>query len=293
VAIINVNGAHLYYEQYGTGEEIVISSAMGFTGDAYPELLAQEPTKYRVYTVQVRGFGQSSRVETQPEQGWLAQWADDVCGFADALGIDRFIYTGISHGGGIGWYIAARHPERLKALVSVVGTPHERFGTTDSSESRRKIIEGRNDPALVREQMELIAGPTDDPDRIPLREAMLDLAVEAHMSRDDDESKINQGMPFPEAKTNEELEAVLRSVTVPVLILGGMRDGVISPESSILAGRSVKKSKTILFEDEGHFMGRESPERLIREVKVYVDELNGTALPLKQDFFAVQGAGTI
>lgn len=290
---ISVNGVELHYEEYGTGDEIIISSAMEFAGDAYPELLAREPTSYRVLTVQARGFGRSSRSTAVPEQGWLGQWADDVCGFADALKIDRFIYTGISHGGGIGWYIAQRHPERLKALISVAGTPHERFGSTDTSESRRKVIEGRRNPVIVREQMELIAGPTDDPERIPLREALLNQAVEAHLNRDEDEARINQGMPFPEAKTNQQLEEVLRTITVPVLILGGMRDGVISPESSLRAGRCVKKSKTVLFEDEGHFIGRESPERLIREVKIYVDELNETALPLRQDFFAVEGARTI
>jgi pimeloyl-ACP methyl ester carboxylesterase len=82
------------------------------------------------------------------------------------------------------------------------------------------------------------------------------------------------------ARTDEELAEVLRGIRVPVLILAAMRDGVISPESALRAARSVPGATAVLFEDEGHFIGTESPERLVREVRVFVDELNHVAEPL-------------
>jgi len=35
----------------------------------------------------------------------------------------------------------------------------------------------------------------------------------------------------------------------------------------------------VLFEDEGHYVARERPERLAREIAVFVDELNGALVP--------------
>ncbi|WP_212745926.1 alpha/beta fold hydrolase [Sinomonas susongensis] len=58
-----------------------------------------------------------------------------------------------------------------------------------------------------------------------------------------------------------------------MLILGALRDGVISPESCLRAARHVRGAKAVLFEDEGHWIGRESPARLVREVAVYLEEL--------------------
>ncbi|WP_431874742.1 alpha/beta fold hydrolase [Amycolatopsis sacchari] len=262
----------LWYDEYGTGDEVVLSSASGF--DRYPAVLADAPTGCHVFTIQARGFGRSSHLSAPPEQGWLDQWADDVLAFADHLGVSRFVYTGVSHGAGIGWHIARRHPERLKALVSVVGTPHDRAGDTSSSAGRRAIVENRKDTGVLEEQFRILGGATDTPEQAAVREETIAALVRHHLEYSDEEARINQGMPFPEAKTNDELAAILRTIDLPVLILAGLRDGVISPESTLRAARNVRRSKAVLFEDEGHFIARERPERLVAEVAVYLEELN-------------------
>jgi pimeloyl-ACP methyl ester carboxylesterase len=277
--LMDVGDGELYYEEFGTGDEVVLSSAMGFAAGAYPEVLASAPTGYHVYTIQARGFGRSTHPAEPPAAGWLDQWADDVCAFADRIGAERFLYTGISHGGGIGWHIARRHPERLKALISVVGTPHDRAGGTESSEGRRRFIAERRNPEVVTGILEHMAGWTDDPARIASRRERFARAAEEAAARPDDEAEINQGKPYPEARTDEELAEVYRGLRLPVLILAGMRDGVISPEAALRAAVNVRGAKAVLFEDEGHMIGEESPERLVREVRVFVDELNGVAEP--------------
>lgn len=279
MTLMDIGDGELWYEEFGSGDEIVLSSAMGFARGAYPEMLASAPTSYHVYTIQARGFGRSTHPSSPPEIGWLDQWADDVCAFADRIGAERFLYTGISHGGGIGWHIARRHPERLKALISVVGTPHDRAGGTESSAGRRQFIEQRKDPAAVTAILEHLAGWTDDPQRIAARKERFAVAAAETANRPQDEAEINQGKPFPEAKTDEELAEVYRGIRLPVLILAAMRDGVISPEAALRAAVNVRGAKAVLFEDEGHMMGEESPERLVREVKLFVDELHGVAEP--------------
>lgn len=276
---MDVGDGGLWYEEFGSGDEVVLSCAMGFTAGAYPEVLAEPPTGYHVYTIQARGFGRSDHPSEPPGIGWLDQWADDVCAVADRLGVERFLYTGVSHGAGIGWHLARRHPQRLKALVSVVGTPHDRAGGTESSEGRRRFIAERHDPAVVTSLLEKLAGWTDDPARLASRRERFARAAQEAADRPEDEATINQGKPFPEARTDAELAEVYRSLRLPVLVLAGMRDGVISPESALRAAVHVRGAKAVLFEDEGHMVGDESAERLVREVRVFVDELNGVAEP--------------
>ncbi|MBS2962979.1 alpha/beta hydrolase [Actinocrinis puniceicyclus] len=271
MTILALDGADVWFEQHGTGGDIVISSASGF--GPYPAILAEDPYGCTVITVQARGFGRSTHLATAPAAGWLDQWGADVLAVADHLGIETFVYTGVSHGGGIGWHLARNHPERLRALISVVGTPHDRSGDTSSSAGRRRVVEGRRDPAVLREQLAVIGGRTEGEQRLRTREETLRRLVEHHLGYSEEEALVNQGMPFPQATDNEELAKILATIELPVLSLAGLRDGVISPQSALRAATAVRHSKTVLFEDEGHFMAEERPRRLAREVKVFLDEL--------------------
>lgn len=272
---ITLSGANLWLEEYGSGSEVVLSSASGF--DRYPTILAEPPIGAHVFTMQARGFGRSDHLSRPPSQGWLDQWADDVLALADHLGVDRFVYTGVSHGAGIGWHIARRHPDRLKALISVVGTPHDRNGDTSSSAGRREIVANRRQADVIERQFRIIAGPTDTAEQAAVREQTIAAVVRHHLEYSDEEAGINQGMPYPDVTTNEELARVYRTLDIRLLILAGMRDGVISPESTLRAAANVRGAKAVLLEDEGHLVARERPERLAREVAVFLRELNAPA----------------
>ncbi|MBP0459245.1 alpha/beta fold hydrolase [Streptomyces montanisoli] len=268
-----LDGADVWYEQHGSGGDVVISSASGF--GPYPRVLAEPPYRCTVVTVQARGFGRSTHLARPPAAGWLDQWGDDVLAVADHLGIDSFVYTGVSHGAGIGWHLARHHPERLRALVSVVGAPHDRTGDTSSSAGRRRIVEGRRDPAVVEEQFRVLGGPTEGKERLALREETVRALVARNLTYSEEEATVNQGMPFPEARTNEEVARILETIDVPVLSLAGMRDGVISPDAALRAATRVPGCKSVLFQDEGHFVAQERPARLAREVRLFLDELAG------------------
>jgi pimeloyl-ACP methyl ester carboxylesterase len=69
----------------------------------------------RVLALDAPGFGSSPALE--PDDYHPHALADLVPGLLDALGIDHAPFVGFSWGGDIGCHVAARHPERLTALV--------------------------------------------------------------------------------------------------------------------------------------------------------------------------------
>src|SRR5690349_1320116 len=100
VPTLNVGDAELYYQEYGSGDDVVLSAHMDLaSGDSYQAQLGQ--AGLHVYDIQLRGFGQSTHVFESPANGWYPTWAEDVFQFGRALGAEPFVYTGVSHGAGV------------------------------------------------------------------------------------------------------------------------------------------------------------------------------------------------
>lgn len=269
---LSVNGVSLHYEVHGSGSEVFVSAQQRFGSLSYQRMLAAPPRSYRVYLVTLRGYGASTHVYEDLATNWYDTWADDVYAFAQALGLERFIYTGASHGAGVGWHLALRHPEVLKGFVSVVGAPHDRAGG-DVSEARRRTIESADNPAL------LLADESEPDESVrDIRAERLRLAraewLEAMRAMSREELLINPRKPIPQARTNDELRSVLGSIRIPTLILGGDEDDIIPLEMTVLAGRSVPGAKTVIFQGCGHMLPAILPERVLGEIELFVRQVN-------------------
>ena len=106
----NINGFEMYFEEHGSGEPIIFHH--GFTGshDNFRGVAERLPDSYRCILMDARGAGDSSH----PEDGYtIEQYARDVVGLADHLGIDRFSYVGHSQGGGVGMQLGLEHATRF------------------------------------------------------------------------------------------------------------------------------------------------------------------------------------
>ncbi|WP_102346257.1 alpha/beta fold hydrolase [Bacillus sp. Marseille-P3661] len=268
--IANVNGIELYYEEFGSGDNVIISAQQDFSKGGYQEILADKG--YHVYTITLRGYGKSTHVFEDLGFGWYPTWSNDIREFAKSLGISQFIYTGVSHGAGVGWQIAQDEPEVLKAFISVVGAPNDRAGG-DVSEARRKMIEAAdaNDPTYRPPGIYLV--PTSDPKRLARREIMKKEKEERFISMTREEKLINPRKPFPHAKTNEELALELSKIQVPTLLLCGCQDDISSAEMGLLAAKAVPGAKAIFYQDHSHTLSREIPEEIVEEVVLYLNHL--------------------
>lgn len=85
-----------------------------------------------------RGHGRSDRAS--PGTWTLDDWADDAVELLDALGLERPIVMGISFGGWVALRLAARHPEKVGALVVAATTA--RLPTLDEGVARMTQLGG-------------------------------------------------------------------------------------------------------------------------------------------------------
>jgi 3-oxoadipate enol-lactonase len=88
-----------------------LAADMGLWAEQVPALLA---AGYRVLRVDLRGHG-GSRGAAGPYT--IDVLADDLIAVADATGIDRFHFVGLSIGGAVGQSLGLRHPERIISLM--------------------------------------------------------------------------------------------------------------------------------------------------------------------------------
>jgi pimeloyl-ACP methyl ester carboxylesterase len=116
-----VDGLKLYYERAGTGEpELLFVHGWCCDHTAFQPQIDHFATTHTVTALDLRGCGQSDR----PEEGYaIRDFADDLAGLCEEVGIEKPVVVGHSLGGIIGLELAARHPKVPRALVLVDPTP--------------------------------------------------------------------------------------------------------------------------------------------------------------------------
>jgi len=112
--VIERDGVALHGRDVGDGLPVIFQHGLGADESQVAEVFPGGEG-WRRLTLDCRAQGRSPPGD--PARFSINTFADDVLGFADARGVDRFVIGGISMGAAIALSIAARHPERVSALM--------------------------------------------------------------------------------------------------------------------------------------------------------------------------------
>lgn len=278
MAICKLKDIELEYEEYGSGDRYLLCCQQGHSKIVNWTIDLAEKEGFHVYDITIRGFGKSSRITEDLGDRWYDVWAQDACDFADAMGIEKFFYSGVSHGAGIGWHICVNHPERVRAFFCIVGGPHTKDGN-ETSEARMKVIQA----AATRESWNAhcdeceAAFPKMRPEG--MSEEMWEMKQRVHEESMRglrmmplEEARLNPRKPFPKQKTEQELIGVLEKIQLPVLMFGGLQDPICLAENVVRSCRAVKKSKMILYEDATHSLDMEHKDEVVRDIVHFCED---------------------
>lgn len=109
-------GIELWYDVQGEGEPLVLSGGFGLLHEQFHRVTPLLAREFKVVNWNWRGAGNSDRAQTAPYS--VEAWTDDLRAVLDELGLERPALWGTSTGSLVSIHFAARHPERVRALVT-------------------------------------------------------------------------------------------------------------------------------------------------------------------------------
>ena len=212
---VEANGLQIYYEAYGQGEPLLLIHGGTATSQSWASHLLAFTEHFRVFALDSRGHGR-----TDDPMGELSYrvMADDVTALIGALGLQRPLVLGYSDGGQIALELGMRYPGLARALV-LGGT---QFSFSEAYLKDARALLGITDGEEVQpEKLE-----REQPDFVAyLREAHGHVYGPEYWKTY--AKKIAALWLTPLHYAPEDLA----TITDPVLLLTGDRDGVATEES--------------------------------------------------------------
>lgn len=115
---VDVNGAKIYFEEYGQGEPLVLLHGFGRTLADWKSLIPEFSKNYHVIAWDMRGHGRSTNPDTS-KVFLHATAASDLLALLEKLNLKTVKAMGHSSGGIVILYAASKEPDRFEAIVPV------------------------------------------------------------------------------------------------------------------------------------------------------------------------------
>jgi 3-oxoadipate enol-lactonase/4-carboxymuconolactone decarboxylase len=137
MSLLTIDGRRCYYRDEGADDRpaIVLSHSLGVDHGMWDTQAADLLPHFRILRYDTRGHGASS---APPGDYSIAELGQDVLALADARGLRRFAFCGLSLGGMIGQWLGAHAPDRLTHLVLANTTA--RVSDPSSMGTRRRTV---------------------------------------------------------------------------------------------------------------------------------------------------------
>ena len=111
--IIDVNNIKINYEEYGSGNPIILLHGNSESLEIFDKLINKLQKNYKVYAIDSRCHGKSEKVKDISYE----LMANDIIEFIKLLNIEKPILYGFSDGGIVGLLISIKEPELLSKLI--------------------------------------------------------------------------------------------------------------------------------------------------------------------------------
>lgn len=238
-----VNGLQMYYEITGAGEPLVfIHPALGFGG---LEKLPGLTEGHALITVDLQGHGRTADIPDRPLS--IEQYAEDVVGLLDYLGISEADILGESYGGNVAALLAIRYPNRVRRVAAYSAT----FGPSEIALNPKMVrfdeppTPSSRDTQFQRDSYKRVA---PDADAWPLLWDKVARIQWSGLSREE-----------------------LASIEAPVLIMVGDRD-FVRVEHAVETFQAIPNAELFVIPDAGHFALYSEPERVIPAVRHFLEK---------------------
>src|SRR5271163_1623768 len=116
---VDVDGMEIFYREAGSPKSPTILLLHGFptSSHMFRDLIPLLADRYYLIAPDYPGFGYSARPKVSEFDYTFDHLADVMEGFVDTLGLKRYALYLQDFGGPVGFRLAARRPEQVRALI--------------------------------------------------------------------------------------------------------------------------------------------------------------------------------
>ena len=236
---------------------VVLLHAWGESWRSFDRLLPLLPGTVHAVAMDLRGHGDADK----PAAGYsLAEVAADVVAFMDAVGVPSAVLLGSSSGGYVAQQVAITSPHRVAGLV-LVGSPRSLQGRPPFADEVDQLTEPV-DAGWVRRFLAWF----------PRFHQVPPWYIDA---------RVQDGVRMPAYVWRETLAGLVSArpptdtatITAPALIVWGARDELLTLEDQQSLAAAIPASRLIVYQDTGHLVLWEQPERVASDLTAFVDGL--------------------
>lgn len=264
---VKINGCTLKVEVLGCDDPskpvmIVHHGAPGLGSHTEPKAsFAAFADRFRVVVFDARGSGASDLTPPFTHE----QWAADVDGLREWMGVEKIVMAGGSYGGFISMEYAIRYPERVTAIVlrdTAADRAHEEASRRNALASDRIEI----DMDLFERMMD---GRIRDDAEFKLAWAHI-LPLYDHEANPERVKQRTENTPYHYATHNYafsvnqktyDIKNKLPQITAPTLITVGRSDWITPVACSETIAGLIPGAELVIFEKSGHSPPTDEPEK--------------------------------
>ncbi|MFS4096402.1 3-oxoadipate enol-lactonase [Streptomyces sp. AF1A] len=232
---------------------LLLGPSLGTSLALWDQVAPELSTSHRVVRWDLPGHGGSAADLIGPG-ATVGDLAGLVLRLADALGIERFAYAGVSLGGAVGLYLAVHHPERLSALSVICSSAH--FGGEAPWRERAERVR--------REGLEKLAQSAD------ARWFTPGFTV-PRLVRDHRETAPEAYAACCDALAAFDLRDRLGDIAVPTLLVAGRHDPATPPAHLREIADAVPSSALVELPGASHLAPAECPQAVLTALRTHLD----------------------
>jgi len=251
---VEINGVKINYVFEGTGfETIIFIHGLGESLESWRHQINFFSKKFKVIALDLRGHGKSSIPKKKIEIG---DFAEDVKGLLDHLGIKKAHFCGLSMGALVLFEMYKRYTDYFLSMILVAA--RHKFPPAQTA-----VLEGMS--------MEIIGAEV----------ATFALAANAPEQLKEEVAKMIAGtkkdayIQSAEATSMLDYSELLPKIKVPTLIIVGELDIVTPVSSAEIINKSIQGSILQIIPGVGHLPNREASEKFNNLLDEFLYKIKG------------------